>query len=151
MPTTTTTATPMAYMKGTYHLHHTNRRQSRRAECDDLIIKNRPTRGTGVPELVSTSFPPRRSSVALVLATISPTTTTTTKTILTILTPGTTAMTIGDRTLFTITRIAVLTGTTSKGHDSDSAAAPRNPFARTFASANFHPEVDPYVLLFLIW
>lgn len=147
----TTTAKPMTHMKGTYHRHHTNPRPSRRAEYDDLIIRNRLTRGTGVPELVSTSFPPRRSSVALVLATISPTTTTTTKTILTTLTPGTTALTIGDRTLFTITRIAVLTGTTSKGHDSDSAAAPRNPFAGTFASANFQPEMDPYVLLFLIW
>lgn len=31
-----------------------------------------------------------------------------------------------------------------KGHDSDSAASPRNPFAGTFASTNFHPEFDPY-------
>ena len=147
MPTTTT-VTPTTRMKGTCHRHRTNLRQSRRAECGDLIIKNRLTHGTGVPELVSNSFPPRRSSVALVLATISPTTTTTTKTILTTITPGTTAMTIGDRTLFTITRIAVLTGTTSEGHDSDSAAAPRNPFAGTFASANFQPEMDPYVLPF---
>lgn len=31
-----------------------------------------------------------------------------------------------------------------KGHDSDSAAAPRNPFAGTFASRNFQRQFDPY-------
>lgn len=31
-----------------------------------------------------------------------------------------------------------------KGHDSDSAASPRNPFAGTFASANFQPQFHPY-------
>lgn len=135
------------HMRGTMHLQLPNPRQSRRADYDDIIIRNPPTRVTGVPELVSISFPLRRSSVALDLATISHTTTTTIQTILTTITPGTIAMTIGDRTLFTITRIAVLTGTTLKGHDSDSAAAPRNPFAGTFASANFQPEFDPYVYL----
>ena len=31
-----------------------------------------------------------------------------------------------------------------KGHDSDSAASPRNPFAGTFASTNFRPQFDAY-------